>query len=172
MHGYAPTMTETTSRSCPTCGATLQQVHHEGVELDRCPDGHGLWLDRGELRRVVLSELADRPAVDEDEAHAAAARDAGHSVVAELARERRDCPVCSQPMRLTEYAASGIAIDECQAHGVWLDDGELEQIEAYAEGVRRLTGGGTIAGAGPVRGIDIPADLLATIRVANVPPPG
>lgn len=165
-------MTETTTRSCPACSASLQQVHHEGVELDRCPDGHGLWLDRGELRRVVLSELADRPDAEEDAVHAAAARDAGHAVVAEIARERRGCPVCDEPMRLTEYAASGIAIDECVAHGVWLDDGELEQIEAYAEGVRRITRGGAIAGGGSVRGIDLPAHLLATIRVANVPPPG
>lgn len=165
-------MTETATRSCPACDATLQQVHHEGVELDRCPEGHGLWLDRGELRRVVLSELADRPASEEDASHAAAARDAGHAVVAELSRALRPCPVCREPMRLSEYAASGIAIDECVAHGVWLDDGELERIEAYAEGVRRITRGGAIAGAGSVRGIDIPADLLATIRLANVPPPG
>lgn len=165
-------MTETTPRSCPSCGATLQQVHHEGVELDRCPNGHGLWLDRGELRQVVLSEVADRPEAEEGAAHAAASRDAGHAVVAEADRPRRPCPVCQEPLRLTEYAASGIAIDECVEHGVWLDDGELEQIEAYAEGVRRITRGGALAEAGSVRGIDIPADLLATIRLANVPPPG
>ena len=145
---------------------------HEGVELDRCPNGHGLWLDRGELREVANRELEPRSEAEEDAARAAAIRDSGHAVVAEAGAARRPCPVCAQPMRLTEYAASGIPIDECHAHGVWLDAGELEQIEAYAESVRRdLHQGSLTKASSSVAGIDVPEDLLATITSIGAPPP-
>ncbi|MCW2920983.1 MAG: hypothetical protein JWL76_857 [Thermoleophilia bacterium] len=166
-------MSTTTIRTCPSCSATLDVVNHEGVELDRCPAGHGIWLDKGELRAVVLSEVADRPAEEEVQALDAAALDHGQGLLAEVARGARNCPVCNDPMKITEYAGSGVAIDECRLHGVWLDDGELARIEAYAEGLRNQARGGAAGSKArtTVAGLDVPADLLATIRTANVPPP-
>jgi len=44
-----------TQRRCPRCGRKMREVavgECPSVELDRCPWGHGLWLDRGELRAV------------------------------------------------------------------------------------------------------------------------
>ncbi len=169
-------MTQTATRTCPSCGSALDTVPHEGVDLDRCPAGHGVWLDRGELRAVVLSEQADRPATEEHAAMDAGQRDHGGAVLEGVARGPRGCPVCGQEMVIVEYARSGIAIDECRTHGVWLDDGELERIEAYAEGVRNQARGGAAGDAARVgtvaiAGLDVPAELLATIRTANVPPP-
>jgi len=168
-------MTQTATRTCPSCSTALSTILHEGVELDRCPDGHGLWLDRGELLAVTQSREADRPAEEEHAALAAAARDAGHAVVAELDRPPRLCPVCSDPMRIVEYGRSGIAIDECSPHGAWLDDGELERIEAYSEGLQEQARGGAASDAArlasvSIVGLDVPADLLASIRT-TVPPP-
>lgn len=165
-------MSETARRSCPSCGSALQPVHHEGVELDRCPAGHGIWLDAGELRAVVMSEREDRSEPEERAAMARAARDGGRALVAELERAPRACPVCAGAMQVIEYAASGIAIDDCASHGVWLDDGELEGIEAYAEGFRAVARPGAVAGGAGmlVAGIDVPASLLATIRTAQAPP--
>jgi Zn-finger nucleic acid-binding protein len=37
---------------CVLCGAPMDKVMLEAVELDRC-DGHGIWLDHGELARVL-----------------------------------------------------------------------------------------------------------------------
>ena len=34
---------------CPKCGADLVTDDFRGVQIDRCPDCHGLWLDAGEL---------------------------------------------------------------------------------------------------------------------------
>lgn len=166
----------TPTRTCPSCSSTLEATAHEGVELDRCPAGHGLWLDKGELRAVVMSEVADRPTHEEHEALRNADRDHGQGLLEQAARGERPCPVCSSPMKVVEYAASGIAIDECMSHGVWLDDGELERVEAYAEGLRNQARGGAAGdaqrvGRTTVAGLDVPADLLATIRTANVPPP-
>lgn len=158
------------TRSCPVCSDPLQSFHHEGVELDRCPAGHGIWLDRGELLAVVTSEAEPRSMSHELEALAEAAEDSGAGVVADQQRAARPCPQCGASMRVVEYANSGIAVDEC-AHGTWLDAGELEQIEAYAEGMRRVTASGTTAPATPVRGVAIPPEVLASISSAAIPPP-
>ena len=43
---------------CPKCGARLQERDVEHVKVDVCPEGHGTWLDAGEL------ELLRQKAVD------------------------------------------------------------------------------------------------------------
>jgi Zn-finger nucleic acid-binding protein len=43
-------------KRCPRCGKRLDRVAvSETLELDRCPQGHGLWFDRGELAALVAS---------------------------------------------------------------------------------------------------------------------
>ncbi len=37
---------------CPKCGADLVTADFEGVQLDRCPECHGVWLDAGELEHL------------------------------------------------------------------------------------------------------------------------
>lgn len=40
--------------NCPLCLDTVLDVtHHAGIELDICPRCRGIWLDRGELNRIV-----------------------------------------------------------------------------------------------------------------------
>src|SRR5262245_29907222 len=41
---------------CPRCVKPLVQEDHLGVTVDRCPDGHGLWLDDGELEAIAGRE--------------------------------------------------------------------------------------------------------------------
>lgn len=38
---------------CPTDGATLVMSDRAGVEIDYCPDCRGVWLDRGELDKIL-----------------------------------------------------------------------------------------------------------------------
>ena len=38
---------------CPKCGAALVPVPYGGVELDKCSECEGVWLDCGELERVA-----------------------------------------------------------------------------------------------------------------------
>ncbi len=38
---------------CPRCKAEMVVTHLHGVEIDRCPDCQGLWLDGGELQKIV-----------------------------------------------------------------------------------------------------------------------
>lgn len=55
---------------CPMCeDAVLQVSHRHGIEVDTCPRCKGIWLDRGELEKILdaldaqLDEVAaGRPA--------------------------------------------------------------------------------------------------------------
>jgi uncharacterized protein len=38
---------------CPNDGATLLMTDRQGVEIDYCPTCRGVWLDRGELDKIV-----------------------------------------------------------------------------------------------------------------------
>ncbi len=38
---------------CPVDDTTLQMTEREGVEIDYCPECRGVWLDRGELDRIL-----------------------------------------------------------------------------------------------------------------------
>ena len=38
---------------CPVCGVPLQMTERQGVEIDYCPQCRGVWLDRGELDKIL-----------------------------------------------------------------------------------------------------------------------
>jgi len=49
-------------RRCPRCRRKLRSVsvgRQQPVTVDRCPLGHGLWLDRGEAKALILSAAGD-----------------------------------------------------------------------------------------------------------------
>lgn len=69
---------------CPVCKETqLVMSNRENVEIDYCPQCRGVWLDRGELDKII--ERSQREAADASQAPAMAAsnsdadrRDYGH----------------------------------------------------------------------------------------------
>lgn len=45
---------------CPTCpDATLVMSERQGVEIDYCPLCRGVWLDRGELDKLIERSVAE-----------------------------------------------------------------------------------------------------------------
>lgn len=38
---------------CPTDGSTLVMTDRSGIEIDYCPQCRGVWLDRGELDKII-----------------------------------------------------------------------------------------------------------------------
>ncbi|MDR6970377.1 zf-TFIIB domain-containing protein [Leifsonia shinshuensis] len=38
---------------CPTDNATLVMSERHGIEIDYCPECRGVWLDRGELDKII-----------------------------------------------------------------------------------------------------------------------
>lgn len=55
-----------TRRRCPRCPAKLREIPLVGeppVLADRCPHGHGLWLDRGEMIAGIRARAGEKEAV-------------------------------------------------------------------------------------------------------------
>ena len=61
---------------CPNDEATLVMSERSGIEIDYCPECRGVWLDRGELDKILdraaaeagpAAPAADRPADVDDE---------------------------------------------------------------------------------------------------------
>jgi Zn-finger nucleic acid-binding protein len=42
---------------CPTDSATLVMSERSGIEIDYCPTCRGVWLDRGELDKIIERSL-------------------------------------------------------------------------------------------------------------------
>ena len=38
---------------CPSCEELLVMSDRQGVEIDYCPKCRGVWLDRGELDKII-----------------------------------------------------------------------------------------------------------------------
>jgi len=47
---------------CPNCHETLLMSQRNQVEIDYCPNCRGVWLDRGELDKILQAEqVYERP---------------------------------------------------------------------------------------------------------------
>ena len=38
---------------CPLCAVDLVMSERQGIEIDYCPQCRGVWLDRGELDKII-----------------------------------------------------------------------------------------------------------------------
>jgi Zn-finger nucleic acid-binding protein len=47
---------ERMTMTCPVCHLALQPMVREGIEIDYCPSCRGVWLDRGELDKIIERE--------------------------------------------------------------------------------------------------------------------
>ena len=43
--------------SCPVCRVPLAMSDRQGIEIDYCPQCRGVWLDRGELDKIIERSL-------------------------------------------------------------------------------------------------------------------
>lgn len=46
--------------ACPVDGATLVMSERSGIEIDYCPTCRGVWLDRGELDKIIERNNANQ----------------------------------------------------------------------------------------------------------------
>jgi len=105
--------------NCPRCKSGLVVVEYSDVELDWCPECGGLWFDSGEME-LLARKTTDNPGE-------------GGLCPSEPAITREDrlkCPLCRRKMdkRLLGHPNPVIA-DVCpHCDGLWLDQGELEQV--------------------------------------------
>lgn len=45
---------------CPVCRVPLAMSDREGIEIDYCPQCRGVWLDRGELDKIIERSAASQ----------------------------------------------------------------------------------------------------------------
>lgn len=113
---------------CPRCKTGIQAEVYEGVNIDRCPQCRGVWLDDRELRTIISHR--EKHFTPEQIAQVKAELKT-HPAGAELNGELT-CPKCGAVMRKTE--SSSVFIDRCpKQDGVWLDNSELEKLQIIAE---------------------------------------
>lgn len=99
-----------------------------------CPQAHGIWLAHEDLDRIV-EDSTDEATPDQE----AAAWARSEIEPAELSTGRfRECPACAQTLRKDVWKyGSGVVIDVCDEHGAWVENGEVERIEAWSEASAR-----------------------------------
>lgn len=100
------------------------------VEIDRCGTCHGIFFDPDELETALLHATHARAEVD---------RDRLTQLIEEERKTDHDtvryvpCPDCGQLMNRKAYGArSGVVVDRCKEHGVWLDGGEMAHLVKWA----------------------------------------
>ncbi|MDP3426628.1 MAG: zf-TFIIB domain-containing protein [Humidesulfovibrio sp.] len=47
--------------NCPQCNISLVMTERSGIEIDYCPQCRGVWLDRGELDKIIERSAASQP---------------------------------------------------------------------------------------------------------------
>ena len=52
-------MTQAAGMPCPVCKVPLVMSDRQGVEIDYCPQCRGVWLDRGELDKIIERSAAE-----------------------------------------------------------------------------------------------------------------
>jgi Zn-finger nucleic acid-binding protein len=52
---------------CPNDQTTLQMTDRQGIEIDYCPECRGVWLDRGELDKIIERSASWQPERDRDD---------------------------------------------------------------------------------------------------------
>lgn len=111
------------SPECPRCKVTLKLHHANGEEYNICEKCGGIWLDRGEFHLLTREYDVYRKEDDKGEYLRESHKDAVEYI---------PCVRCGKLMNRKNFARiSGVIIDECGKHGVWLDAGELEKIRHF-----------------------------------------
>ena len=136
-HQHVKQVASKTERICPECNIPLNQIdlnlNGRPFYIEQCPTCFGLFFDNQELEQVldhqtqlnqaINKELIDQVNIDRHQSHRPV--------------KYRKCPVCLAFMSRRSYAyKSGVIVDRCAEHGIWLDNGELAHLIEW-----RLSGG-------------------------------
>jgi hypothetical protein len=102
---------------CPVCDVEMvsEEVEIPGpnVVIDYCPDCRGIWLDEGELNKLLHSKAPERVIK-------------GSPGIKRWGKEV--CPRCKGAMQIK--FVHDIEVDECtECSGIWLDRGELKRLK-------------------------------------------
>jgi Zn-finger nucleic acid-binding protein len=114
---------------CPRCKSALRTRKVDENELVECSGCGGLWLQPDQFATFCTHA--------EDDGGLRRALDAAlppPQPVAETRVMYLPCPTCHELMMRKNFGgSSGVVIDLCKNHGVWLDHRELERVLDYVQ---------------------------------------
>ena len=110
-------------RNCPRCDQALEDVKVADIPLEECGRCGGLWIDVTNFEHICGNAEAQQ---------AATGLRLPPPVPLDTNVRYLKCPQCLNLMNRMNYAGrSGIVINVCRAHGVWLDRDEMVQIVTF-----------------------------------------
>ncbi|WP_243374958.1 zf-TFIIB domain-containing protein [Geotalea sp. SG265] len=135
---YYTTNEPESERICPRCNKPLRTIDLKvgGTFLvERCEQCLGLFFDPGELEALLQATVTNVFTIDRARLDAlSAARRADEYGITYV-----KCPVCATMMNRVNFGAkSGVVIDRCREHGIWLDGGELRQLAEWMKAGGKL----------------------------------
>ena len=106
----------------------MQSLRLAETDVHECAACGGLWLDPQSLQRLADAHEKSANVVSVLATRAPAASERVSRKPVEVVRYV-PCPSCGKLMNRVNFAhSSGIVLDVCKNHGLWLDRGELEQL--------------------------------------------
>ncbi len=115
-------------RMCPHCEIALETIQlqlEQPLSIERCTDCFGLFFDLGELEFLLEYSVTDLGSINQ--VYLNNINTDFYSI--RQAVKYIKCPVCQAFMRRTNFARkSGVIVDSCPYHGLWLDNGELQHL--------------------------------------------
>jgi len=120
--------TKHSDRVCPHCTAALQTIKLDingPFLIERCKSCFGLFFDLGEIETLLESSVSNVSNINLDLIkNINKDRFSSHKKVKYI-----KCPVCSEYMRRINFGhRSGVIVDQCRDHGIWVDSGEITHL--------------------------------------------
>lgn len=125
---YNTTHETESERICPRCNIRLKTIDLKidgRFLIERCDECLGLFFDPGELEALLEATVSNVFTINRsrlDNINTTMKAD-GYGV------SYIKCPICSKMMNRVNFGTkSGVIVDRCKDHGVWLDGGELRHL--------------------------------------------
>jgi len=114
-------------RICPHCEVALQTIDLKvdgHLYIERCSECFGLFFDPGEIDILLNSAVSNAETVNLKHIRAIN-QDRYQAKKVKYIK----CPVCQMMMSRVNFGyRSGVVIDQCRQHGIWLDNGEITHL--------------------------------------------
>lgn len=118
---------------CPRCGLSLRGQEYEGEDVSFCGTCWGFWLRRAQLDNIV-GKIQYRFKKYEVKAVLTTMAEEGDANRQGSEERTIICPECSKALVKKRYDEScPVIIDECEEHGIWLDTGEIKDLQVFLE---------------------------------------
>ncbi|MCP5543694.1 MAG: zf-TFIIB domain-containing protein [Akkermansiaceae bacterium] len=118
------------SQPCPSCETPLSVIEFDTtppMRVERCGACNGMFFNPGELEALLDHQTNPLVWLDNVQLQQISS-DFGfqHEVV------YRKCPLCAERMGHVNFGGrSGVVLDRCGTHGVWVEGGELRRLTEW-----------------------------------------